>query len=135
MDQLTTKATPEGTLSYTYNAIGKLATIASSNSNGMSVAYTYDSQDRLSTVVDNRLPTGHNATTYTYDPSSNVATATCPNTLKMLATAALNVWFVRVARFKPLRQFGSGHHPATTGCDRTVVLFSSRRQLIASADQ
>ena len=32
-----------------------MATIASSNANGASVSYTYDSLNRLSTVVDNRL--------------------------------------------------------------------------------
>jgi YD repeat-containing protein len=42
------------------------------------VAYTYDELNRLSTVVDNRLP-GNNTTTCTYDPSSNVATVAYPN--------------------------------------------------------
>ena len=55
LDRLTTKATPEGTLSYTYDAAGHVASIASSNSNGASVAYAYDDLNRLSTVVDNRL--------------------------------------------------------------------------------
>jgi RHS repeat-associated protein len=51
----------------------------SSNTNGISVAYTYDSLNRLSTVVDNRLPAGQNTTTYAYDPASNLATVTYPN--------------------------------------------------------
>ena len=70
--------TPEGTLSYTYDAAGHVASIASSNTNGISVSYTYDDLNRLSTVVDNRL-SGNNTTTYTYDPASNLATATYPN--------------------------------------------------------
>ncbi len=37
--------------------------------------YTYDTLNRLSTVVDNRLGT----TTYAYDSASNVATVTYPN--------------------------------------------------------
>jgi len=69
---LTAKATPEGTLSYTYDAAGHVATIASSNPNGASVSYTYDDLNRLISVVDNRL-SGNNTTTYT-DPASNVAT-------------------------------------------------------------
>ena len=55
MDRLITKATPEGTLNYTYDAAGHVASITSSNTNGASMSYTYDSLNRLSTVVDNRL--------------------------------------------------------------------------------
>jgi RHS repeat-associated protein len=78
MDRLTAKATPEGTLNYTYDAAGHVASIASSNTNGASMSYTYDNLDRLNTVVDNRL-TGSNTTTYSYDSASNVATVTYPN--------------------------------------------------------
>jgi RHS repeat-associated protein len=75
MDHLTSKATPEGTLSYSYDTAGNLATIALSNANGASVSYSYDALNRLSTVADNRL----GSTTYAYDTASNVATATYPN--------------------------------------------------------
>jgi RHS repeat-associated protein len=54
--------------------------IASSNANGASVAYSYDDLNRLSTVVDNNLP-GQNTTTYSYDNASNVATVATPNGL------------------------------------------------------
>jgi RHS repeat-associated protein len=81
-DRLATKATPQGTLSYTYDPAGNVATMQSSNANGVSVAYTYDSLNRLATVVDNRLPAGANTTTYTYDPASNLATVTYPNGLQ-----------------------------------------------------
>ncbi|HEX4133776.1 MAG TPA: LamG-like jellyroll fold domain-containing protein, partial [Bryobacteraceae bacterium] len=79
LDRLITKATPEGTLTYTYDAAGNLASMASSNANGASVAYTWDQLNRLSSVVDNRLPAGQNTTYYSYDPASNVATVTYPN--------------------------------------------------------
>jgi RHS repeat-associated protein len=55
-------------------------TIQSSNAHGVSAAYTWDDQNRLSTVVDNNLP-GQNTTTYTYDNASNVATVKIPNGL------------------------------------------------------
>jgi uncharacterized protein RhaS with RHS repeats len=42
------------------------------------MSYTYDSHNRLSTVVDNRL-SGSNTTTYTYDKASNVGTVRYPN--------------------------------------------------------
>ena len=80
-DRLISKATPAGTLSYTYDSAGHVASISSSNMNGACVSYTYDPQGRLSTVVDNRLPVGHSTTTYTYDDAYNVATVTYPNSL------------------------------------------------------
>ncbi len=81
-DRLQTKATPEGTLTYTYDAAGNVVSMTSSNANGVSVAYTYDSLNRLATVVDNRLPVGQNTTTYSYDPASNLATVAYPNGLQ-----------------------------------------------------
>jgi RHS repeat-associated protein len=53
--------------------------IASSNPNGVSVTLTWDELNRLSTVIDNRLPSGANTAVYTYDAAGNVATATYPN--------------------------------------------------------
>jgi YD repeat-containing protein len=74
---LSTKATPEGTLNYTYDAAGNLASMTTADGN-VSIEYTWDELNRLSTVVDHRL-SGSNTTTYTYDPASNLATATYPN--------------------------------------------------------
>jgi RHS repeat-associated protein len=81
LDRITSKATPAGTLNYTYDAVGNVASMSSSPS-GVSVNYSYDALNRLSTVVDNNLPAGQNTTTYTYDPASNLATATYPNGLQ-----------------------------------------------------
>jgi RHS repeat-associated protein len=82
LDRLITKATPQGTLTYMYDRAGNVASMQSSNPHGVSAAYTYDNLNRLATVVDNNLPTGQNTTTYTYDPVSNLATATYPNGLQ-----------------------------------------------------
>ena len=82
MDRLISKETPEGTLSYTYDAAGHLASMTSSNANGVSVDYQYDDLNRLSAVIDNRLPSGANTTSYTYDSASNVATVTYPNSVQ-----------------------------------------------------
>jgi RHS repeat-associated protein len=84
-NRLTAKATPEGTLSYTYDLAGNVASVTSSNANGVWLSYTYDNVGRLSTVVDNRL-SGNTTTTYTYDPASNLATATYPNGLQSTFT-------------------------------------------------
>jgi len=46
------------------------------------MSYTYDSLNRLSTVVDNNLPAGQNTTTYAYDTASNLVTVTYPNKLQ-----------------------------------------------------
>jgi YD repeat-containing protein len=82
LDRLTVKATPQGALSYTYDAAGNLASMASSNAHGVSVLYTWDELNRLRTVVDNNLPSSQNTTTYSYDPVSNLATVTYPNGLQ-----------------------------------------------------
>ena len=82
LDRLTTKATPEGTLFYGYDGVGNLASISSNHANGISVSLAYDPLNRLSTVVDNRLPSGANTTTYAYDPANNVVTETAPNGLQ-----------------------------------------------------
>ena len=59
-------APAQGTLSYTYDAAGNVASIKSSNANGVWASYTYDEMGRLGTVVDNRLQ-GQQTTTYSYD--------------------------------------------------------------------
>jgi RHS repeat-associated protein len=69
-------------LNYTYDAAGHVASITSSNTNGASMAYTYDDLNRLGTVVDSRLGT----TTYAYDPANNVTTATYPNSFQTIYT-------------------------------------------------
>ena len=78
MDRLIAKATPEGTLSYTYDAAGNLASMNSNNTNGVSVAYSYDDLNRLTSVVDANLP-GAGTTTYSYDSATNLGTTTYPN--------------------------------------------------------
>ncbi len=75
-DRVLTKATPEGTLSYTYDAHGNVLTIASSNTNGASMTYTYDVLNRLSSAKDNRVAAQggpSNPTTYGYDAVGNLA--------------------------------------------------------------
>ena len=57
-ERLKTKATPEGTLSYTYDAHGNLLTLASSNANGASMTYTYDALNRLASAGQSSRGTG-----------------------------------------------------------------------------
>ena len=74
-DRVLTKATPEGTLSYTYDAHGNVLTIASSNTNGASMTYTYDVLKRLASAKDNRVAAQggpSNPTTYGYDAVGNL---------------------------------------------------------------
>ena len=82
LDRLTMKQTPEGTLNYTYDLAGNVASIYSSSLHGASMSYTYDTLNRLSTVVDNNLPAGSNTTIYAYDTASNLVTVTYPNKLQ-----------------------------------------------------
>ena len=82
LDRQTAKITPEGTLNYTFDLASNVASIYSSSVHGASMSYTYDSLNRLSTVVDNNLPAGQNTTTYAYDTASNLVTVTYPNGLQ-----------------------------------------------------
>ena len=70
------KATPQGTLSYTYDLSGNVASVVSSNANGTSVAYAWDADNRLSSVTDNRT---NGVTNYTYDQTSQFASMQYPN--------------------------------------------------------
>ena len=95
-DRLLSKATPQGTLTYTYDLAGNLNSIRSSNTNGTSVNHAFDALNRLSTVTDNRLTSG--MTTYTYDNAGNLQDYLYPsgvqhtytyNTLNRLTNLAL----------------------------------------------
>jgi RHS repeat-associated protein len=86
-DRLTTKATPQGTLSYTYDGGSNVLTMQSSNENGVSVSYSYDELNRLSTVTDNapfnpsatNPRPGSGTTTYRYDAVGNIGGYVYPN--------------------------------------------------------
>ena len=76
-DRLTTKATPQGTLTYTYDVAGNSLSMRSSNANGSSVNYAYDALNRPATVTDNRLAQG--TTSYNYDAVGKLASEVYPN--------------------------------------------------------
>jgi len=82
-DRLLTKATPEGTPTYTYDAHGNMLTIASSNTSGASMTYTYDALNRFASAKDNRIAAqggSSNPTTYSYDATGNLTGYVYPNT-------------------------------------------------------
>jgi RHS repeat-associated protein len=74
-DRLQTKATPEGTLTYTYDGFGNLYQIVSSTANGTQLTYLYDSLNRVTNVVDRFT----NSTAYSYDAAGNLQTEVLPN--------------------------------------------------------
>ena len=81
-NRLTSKQTPFGTLSYTYDNAGDVLTLNSSNADGASLTYTYDTLNRLSTVTDNRLlaqGATSGVTTYNYDAVGNLQNFSYPN--------------------------------------------------------
>nr|MBA2702657.1 PKD domain-containing protein [Blastocatellia bacterium] len=79
-NRLSTKQTPFGTLSYTYNDSGRLLTTRSSNANGVSVDYSYDSLNRLASVKDkNLIALNGGVTTYSYDNVGNLQGYSYPN--------------------------------------------------------
>ena len=78
-NRLISKVTPQGTLTYTYTAVGNIVTVRSSNAEGVSVDYAYDNLNRLQTVTDNNLANGQNQTSYGYDQVGNLQTVILPN--------------------------------------------------------
>ena len=84
-DRLKSKATPQGTLSYTYDKLGSLKTVRSSNRSGMSVDYGYDELSRLKEVTDNRQAQS-NVTSYAYDTVGNLESYTYGNNVKSAYT-------------------------------------------------
>lgn len=79
-DRLLTKQTPQGILTYTYDLVGNLTSMRSSNADGVSVTYTYDGLHRLENVIDNQLAAG--TTTYTYDVVGNLKSDSRPNGIR-----------------------------------------------------
>ena len=74
-NRLDTKATPQGTLGYTYNEVGSVTHIASSNADGTSVTYRYDDLNRLDQVEEG---VGE-ITQYAYDEVGNLQSFATPN--------------------------------------------------------
>ena len=75
-DQVLTKATPQGTLTYTYDLASNVASVLSSNANGTSVSYAWDQKNRLSGVTDNRTS---GTTNYNYDSTNQLLSFAYPN--------------------------------------------------------
>jgi YD repeat-containing protein len=92
-NRLITRATPEGTLSYSYDVASNVLSMQSSNVNGVNVGYSYDELNRLETVTDNAPinpsstnprpasgpASGPGVTTYRYDDVGNLAGYLYPN--------------------------------------------------------
>lgn len=79
-NRLSSKHTPFGTLSYTYDEDGNLLTTRSSNANGASLDYSYDTINRLATVKDNQLLVlNGGVTSYAYDTVGNLQSSSYPN--------------------------------------------------------
>jgi RHS repeat-associated protein len=71
MDRHTAKATPEGTLNYTYDAAGHVASISPSNSSSASISYSFDGIYRLTneTIAESGSHSG--SVSYGLDPVGN----------------------------------------------------------------
>lgn len=76
-DRLLTKTTPQGRLNYTYNDYGNLATISSTTSNGVSLAYGYDELNRLTNAAAGAPNVG--SASYTFDAVGNLQTVRLGN--------------------------------------------------------
>ncbi|MGH9827595.1 MAG: RHS repeat-associated core domain-containing protein, partial [Blastocatellia bacterium] len=87
-DRLTSKATPEGSLTYSYDNAGNVLSVQSSNANGVNTGYSYDKDERLSTVTDNASVVSGSTrpasgvTTYSYDAAGNLSGFLYPNSVQ-----------------------------------------------------
>jgi len=74
-DRLTSETTPEGVVSYTYDAANRRTgmTVAGQTQ----VTYSYDNADRLTTITQ-----GSTSATYTYDNADRLTALTLPNGIK-----------------------------------------------------
>jgi RHS repeat-associated protein len=78
------KATPEGTLMYTYDAAGNRLSMRSDLPGGINMGYAWDANERLSGVADNS--SGGGATIYSYDSAGNLGRLTFPNNIQTAYT-------------------------------------------------
>jgi RHS repeat-associated protein len=76
-DRLLTKQTPHGTLVYTYDPAGNVASLRSSSPDGVALDYAYDDLNRLESVVEHGPTAG--TTSYTFDAAGRLASETAPN--------------------------------------------------------
>ena len=76
-DRLLTKATPQGTLTYTYDGFGNLATLQSSTANSVNLNYGYDALNRLVDVTNVTEASG--VSQYGFDAVGNLQTVLLPN--------------------------------------------------------
>ena len=79
-NRLLTRAAPAGTLTYTYDPSGNVASIRSSNANGTSVDYAWNADNQLVSVTDNRAS---GIATAAYTSTGRPATMSLPNGVGM----------------------------------------------------
>jgi YD repeat-containing protein len=95
------KATPQGTLTYTYHANSLVASVIPSNANGVNIGYANDTVNRLSSVTDNNLPSRQNQTVYDYDDAGNLLSSMYPNGVVHSYTPDVNSRIQNLAVTKP----------------------------------
>jgi len=155
MDRLTAKATPEGTLNYSYDAAGHVESIASSNTNGASMSYTYGLQriseeqeissawtpsfygyDAMGSVRQLTNATGTVTDTYEYDAYGNFFTTSgsTPNNYLYRGEQYdpdLGLYYLRARYYNPLTGRFTGRDPFG---GYLLVPFSQHAYNYAAAD-
>lgn len=129
-DRLRTKVTPQGTLTYTYGPTNNLTSMTSSNASGVSVTYTDDSLNRLTTVKDNHQSA---TTSYSYDANGNLTGYSYPNGVQATVTYnSLNrLTNVSVSKGTPIASYA---YTLGAAGNRLTVSELSGRQLTYNYD-
>ncbi|HMG75196.1 MAG TPA: PKD domain-containing protein [Pyrinomonadaceae bacterium] len=127
-NRLSSKQTPAGTLNYTYDAAGNLQTTRSSHANGISVDYSFDSLNRLSSVKDNHIA-GLNGglTQYNYDSVGNLQSCQYPNGVATSYTYNALSRLTATAVGTPLAPLASYSYTLGAAGNRTAVTELSGR--------
>jgi YD repeat-containing protein len=125
-DRLLSKATPQGTLSYSYDAAGNLTRIQSNHAGGAAMDYSYDARNRLATVTDAE----GRVTTYSYDAVGNLAGFLYPNGVQTTYTYNPLNRLTNVTGARGATTLAELHlHPRAVRQPRTAVTEASGRRV------
>ena len=130
-DRLLSKSTPLGALTYTWTQAGNLASIRSSNTNGTSVNYAYDTLGRLASVTDNVLSA---TTANTYDAVGNLTSVAYPNGVTTSYTYNALNRLTNVAAAKGATPVVSYTYTVGAAGNRTAVAESGGRSVTYTCD-
>jgi RHS repeat-associated protein len=130
-DRLLSKATPQGTLSYSYDPAGNLTRIQSNHAGGAAMDYAYDPRNRLASVTDAE----GRVTTYSYDAVGNLAGFLYPNGVQTTYTYNLVNRLTNVTGARGATTIAGYTYTLGPSGNRTAVTEASGRRVDYTYDE